>query len=189
MKNISEYKLLPDSELTKKIKEDKDEFLFSILYNRYRNLIFNISFKMLDDRIAAEDMIQETFIKAWKYFDGYEEKNAFNYWICTIAKHCCIDYLRKMNSKNFLVFVSNYGNAEEQYPIDEKDSGICDREYLHNSIDKLKEKEKEMVLKVLDGYTYEEIGREDNVSRGTAYVKIRRALRKLNIDKKKLMVV
>lgn len=52
------------------------------------------------DEVKAEDILQETFAKAFAKLDTYNEKFAFSTWLFKIAKNCCRDYLRKENRKN-----------------------------------------------------------------------------------------
>lgn len=74
------------------IKISSDEKL-NYLINKYKDLVFSVCIKLVGDYFAAEDITQETFIKAYMHldsFDGTSEKA----WLCRIASNKCIDYLK-----------------------------------------------------------------------------------------------
>lgn len=50
---------------------------------------------MLNDRAEAEDVTQETFLRAWKALPDWEPKAKFSTWACTVALNLCRDRLRK----------------------------------------------------------------------------------------------
>jgi RNA polymerase sigma-70 factor (ECF subfamily) len=47
----------------------------------------------------AEDIAQETFVRAFKYLDGYEDRGTICAWLITLAKHAQIDHYRRMKSR------------------------------------------------------------------------------------------
>ncbi len=67
----------------------------SALVNRHMPVIFRVSYRMLGDRHEAEDVTQETFLRAWKVLKDWEPKAKFSTWACTVALNLCRDRLRK----------------------------------------------------------------------------------------------
>ena len=65
------------------------------LVNRNMPIVFRVAYRMLQDRAEAEDVTQETFLRAWKALPGWQPKAKFSTWACTVALNLCRDRLRK----------------------------------------------------------------------------------------------
>lgn len=65
------------------------------LVNRNMPIVFRVAYRMLQDRAEAEDVTQETFLRAWKTLPGWQPKAKFSTWACTVALNLCRDRLRK----------------------------------------------------------------------------------------------
>lgn len=58
-------------------------------------IVFRVAYRMLQDRAEAEDVTQETFLRAWKHLPNWQPKAKFSTWACTVALNLCRDRLRK----------------------------------------------------------------------------------------------
>lgn len=65
------------------------------LVNRNMPVVFRVAYRMLQDRAEAEDVTQETFLRAWKQLPDWQPKAKFSTWACTVALNLCRDRLRK----------------------------------------------------------------------------------------------
>ncbi len=65
------------------------------LVNRNMPIVYRVAYRMLQDRAEAEDVTQETFLRAWKQLPRWEPKAKFSTWACTVALNLCRDRLRK----------------------------------------------------------------------------------------------
>lgn len=72
-----------------------DEFAFVALYDRYKGAIYAYCAKMLLDRTAAEDLLQETFARAYEHRERLLNSTSFKAWLFTIARNQCLNALRK----------------------------------------------------------------------------------------------
>ena len=72
-----------------------DEFAFVALYDRYKGAIYAYCAKMLLDREAAQDMLQDTFARAYEHRERLLNTTSFKAWLFTIARHQCLNVLRK----------------------------------------------------------------------------------------------
>lgn len=72
-----------------------DERAYRELIRRYERPIFSLIFRMVRDRELAEDLAQETFIKALNALDSYRPEYKFSSWIFKIANNAAIDHLRR----------------------------------------------------------------------------------------------
>ncbi|NCT95469.1 MAG: sigma-70 family RNA polymerase sigma factor [Chitinophagaceae bacterium] len=64
---------------------------------QYGDLLYAYTRARVDDTAAAEDIVQETFLSAWKARDGFKGEASEKSWLFTICKHKIIDYYRKQS--------------------------------------------------------------------------------------------
>lgn len=68
----------------------------SVLYDRYARLVFSLALKILNDRVSAEEVVQEVFVKVWRRAEDYDSgRGKFSSWLSGIAHHQAIDELRR----------------------------------------------------------------------------------------------
>lgn len=73
-----------------------DEFAFVALYDRYKGAVYAYCVKMLLDRDAAQDVLQETFTRAYENRERLLRTTAFKAWLFTIARNQCLNALRRV---------------------------------------------------------------------------------------------
>lgn len=144
----------------KEIKEifagirNNDETSFNKLYEKYHRVVYGISFSILKNKEDAEDIMQSVFSKIYELDKTKLPTKNEASWIYTVTKNEAISNLRKKNSEIEL---------DEIYEIENKDdeiSKIIDNEKYKKIINRLDEKEKEIVsLKILSDLSFREIGK------------------------------
>jgi len=72
-----------------------NEKAFASLMNRYRDSIYYMLLKMVNNASDAEDLTIEAFGKAFRNLDSYTPKFAFSTWLFKIATNNCVDFIRK----------------------------------------------------------------------------------------------
>ncbi len=103
-----------DEEIIKLYKKG-DKRAFKFLIDRYTSPLFNFV-AHLAGRENAPDLVQETFIKAWKHINRFNAKKAsFKTWLFIIAKNTTTDFLRKKKLLNF----SDLENDENDFSFSE----------------------------------------------------------------------
>lgn len=65
------------------------------LVNRNMPIIYRVAYRMLQDQAEAEDVTQETFLRAWKILPDWQPMAKFSTWACTVAVNLCRDRMRK----------------------------------------------------------------------------------------------
>lgn len=90
----------PDSELIKRALGG-DQAAYRGIMERYRGPIFGLVYRMVRNRLQAEDIVQETFIKAFAALANFNEEYAFSTWLYKIAINNCIDSFRKKKLATF----------------------------------------------------------------------------------------
>jgi RNA polymerase sigma-70 factor, ECF subfamily len=78
-----------------RLSRDGDRRAFSELVDMYKDKIYYLAYRMLNNVQEAEDVVQETFLRVFKNLDRYDEKQKFSTWIYRIATNLSIDRLRK----------------------------------------------------------------------------------------------
>jgi DNA-directed RNA polymerase specialized sigma24 family protein len=78
-----------------------DQKAYEALVARYQRGLFNMVFQMVKNREETEDLVQETFIKAFNALASYDNRFAFSTWLYKIAYNNCIDTIRKKKLRTF----------------------------------------------------------------------------------------
>ena len=92
MKHLSDQELM-------KIVQAGDLSPASEIYDRYSGRIFNFAYRFLRNREAAEDGVQEVFMKVMKHANQFKSEAKFSTWLYSITANWCRDYLRKADNK------------------------------------------------------------------------------------------
>jgi RNA polymerase sigma-70 factor (ECF subfamily) len=72
-----------------------DREAFAELVRRYADRIYNLAYRMTGDRAEAEDLAQETFVRAYRGLPGYKPQHPFGAWIYRIAVNVCLTYRQR----------------------------------------------------------------------------------------------
>ncbi|MCD8538788.1 MAG: RNA polymerase sigma factor [Leadbetterella sp.] len=167
-----------------------DENAFTILVNRYKSKVYTTIYLVVKDSYVAEDLTQDTFIKAIKTLkEGrYNEEGKFLPWILRIAHNLAIDYFRRAKRYPNVVFedgssVFNSLNFAED-SIESAQIRKESHEHLRSLIKKLPQQQREvLVMRHYEDLSFQEIAEATGVSINTALGRMRYAL----INLRKLM--
>lgn len=172
-----------EQDLTQLIRQAKagDTDAFAVLVAQFKGEVFRHAYAMTGDRMEAEDIAQEAFVKAWYALDKLEHAYAFASWMSKIVSHLCYDRLKKLRKKAVI-------QAEiEEEPLRRATSNIDSanlRFDIRGAMEKLSpEHRAAIVLRDIQGYSYEEIADILNIPLGTVKSRINTAR---NILKKEL---
>src|SRR3979411_700195 len=73
---------------------DGDSDAFRVLVERHSRVIFRVAYRMTGNEHDADDVVQETFLRAYRQLDNFEERANFSTWLHRIAVNCSLDLLR-----------------------------------------------------------------------------------------------
>jgi RNA polymerase sigma factor (sigma-70 family) len=180
--NLSD-KARQDYELVQKALEG-DEKAFTRLLVRYKDAIFFMLLKMVNNRNDAEDLTLEAFGKAFRNLHQYSPTYAFSTWLFKIASNNCIDFLRR--KKGTFIAIENNGDPSENgetIKLKSKDPNPEEKMIrqqkailLHHIVRRLKPRYRTLVeLRYFREFSYEEIARELNIPLGTVKAQLFRA--------------
>ena len=133
---------------------DGDNTAYEFLQKKYKNLIYSLVKKMIKNDSDVEDLVQETFIKAYKALDKFKFNYSFSAWIYRIASNNTIDFLRKRRFDTFSID-KPIGNSEDEnyFEIEDKsyspDSDLISAQksdIIKEAIDTLPENYREIII-------------------------------------------
>ena len=116
LEHLSEKAML-DFKLVQKAIHEKDQQAYAKLMDRYRDSIYFMLLKMVNNKDDADDLTIEAFGKAFKNLHQYTPNYAFSTWLFKIASNNCIDFIRK-KKKNMLSIDRRYENDEGGVVVD-----------------------------------------------------------------------
>jgi RNA polymerase sigma-70 factor (ECF subfamily) len=112
LSNYTDYELIQGV-----LAGNKD--LFSELVTRYKNLVYSVILRMINDREEADDLAQEVFIKLYKNLDKYYPDFKFSTWTIRIATNHVIDYRRKKKQETVPIEDVEFSLTSEDSPESE----------------------------------------------------------------------
>jgi RNA polymerase sigma-70 factor (ECF subfamily) len=84
----------PDDAAAVALARGGDEDAFRVLVERHSRNIFRLAFRMTGRPEDAEDVVQETFVRAYRQLSRFEARSNFATWLYRIGFNCAIDYMR-----------------------------------------------------------------------------------------------
>jgi RNA polymerase sigma factor (sigma-70 family) len=151
------------------------EQVFKEIFEANSKKIYHLCFGYTGDDAAANDLLQETFLKVWQNLDKFRNQAMISTWIYRIAVNTCLTYLKKEKRQA----------KEELTPniIENKVEEVSDKQEqiqtLYQCIAKLDENERIIITMVMDEVPYPEIAEVSGISEGNLRVKIHRIKHKL----------
>jgi RNA polymerase sigma-70 factor (ECF subfamily) len=169
-----------------------DTTSFAQLVDRYKDLVFTLSLRMLKNREEAEEVSQDVFIKIYKSLITFKGDSKFSTWVYRVTYNCCLDRLKK-NRKHL-----------KDVPIDKYNENQIDT--IDNALDRLIKKERRKLIRkcvgklpedsraiitlfYFDELSLEEISSITGIESNTVKVKLFRARKKLAIIMEQCLIL
>lgn len=158
------------------------------LYNQYSRIAFALALRILSDPGAAEDAVQEVFLRVWRQPDSYDaSRGRFATWLMSVVHNQCIDQLRKRRRP--VVSLDQEESQERLNYLAEKAPGLEEevwtklkRQTIRQALDLLPEEQRKLIeLAFFGGYTHSEIADSTGQPLGTVKSRIRQGLLKLKV--------
>jgi RNA polymerase sigma-70 factor (ECF subfamily) len=156
---------------------NNDNFENNIL--KYNTAINRFAFRLTRDKVKAQDLIQESFYKAFKYRNSFKSESNFKSWIFTIIKNTFFDQYKK--TKRQAISSKPIEDLEQFSQITSKNKVFSKfaLENLENKILSLSIKNRLPIDLISKGYSYTEISEILNIPLGTVKSRINTARRNL----------
>lgn len=161
-----------------------DTKAYAQLVNRYKDLVYTLSIRMLRNREEAEEVAQDTFIKVFKSLNKFKGDSKFSTWIYKVTYNTCLDRIKK--NKKYINDI-----AIDEFTVNKLDA-------IDNALENMIKEEKSMCIKncinmlpedssaLLTLFYFEELSLEEiskiiNIEVNTVKVKLFRARKKLAV--------
>ncbi len=179
-------KAVYDYNLVRQAVDTGDQKAYAELMQRYKDSVFFMLLKMVNNKDDAEDLTIEAFGKAFKRLAQYTPTYAFSTWLFKIASNNAIDHLRKKKLRNnFSLDNQMKGDDGDSYSFELK-ADILDPEesvikkqkikQLRDVVDKLKPRYKDLIqYRYFEELSYEEISGKMDIPIGTVKAQLFRA--------------
>ena len=174
-----------DYELVIKATQKKDQQAFAELMDKYKDSIYYMLLKMVNNNDDAEDLTLEAFGKAFNRLHQYTPNFAFSTWLFKIATNNCIDFLRK-KKKNVMSIDNRLPNNDgDDFMFDIKSEGLTPEQLAMNDqkiqlmrqyVKKLKPRYEILIeMRYFKEMSYDEISDELDLPLGTVKAQLFRA--------------
>jgi len=177
-----------DLSIVSRVKEG-DTTAFDVLIKKYRERLFCVVYGMTSNREDAMDIVQDSFIKAFKNINSFKGNSSFYTWIYRIAVNMTITALKKSKMRRFFSFENmddELGNKDIIESLVETDEGSKKtllkelREKLNEALQLLSiEHRTVVVLHEIEGLSHSEIAEIVNTREGTVRTRLHYAKQQL----------
>ena len=175
------YPLLDDEDLISLVG-DGDAQAFALLYDRHSRGAYSLAYRLMNERQAAEDLVQEAFIKVWRSAGGYRVgRGSVRTWILSIVRNRGIDQIRSRASRR-----RTQEKIEASAPRSQPNEAFAEtwrtsqRAQVREALNTLpREQLKILELAYFSGYTHVEIADLLGLPLGTVKGRMRLGLKKL----------
>jgi RNA polymerase sigma-70 factor (ECF subfamily) len=175
------YLLLADEELISLVGQ-ADSQAFAVLYDRHSRAAYSLAYRMMGEREAAEDLVQDAFLKAWRAAGSYRaERGSVRTWLLSIVHNRGIDQLRSLASRR-----RTQEKIEASAPSSQPSEAFAQswrnsqREQVRDALKTLPPEQLAVLeLAYFSGYTHVEIAELLDLPLGTVKSRMRLGLKKI----------
>lgn len=154
-----------------------DPRAFEEVYRRFSAMVYNLALRMCGDADEAADLTQEVFLRASRHLASFRGASSLKTWLCRVALNHCRSRLGRRSRRWFLPFVASQHDAladPRRGPLEEALAGEAGRS-VDRALTALKAVYREaVILRDLEGMSYEEIAQVLRVRVGTVRSRIAR---------------
>lgn len=165
-----------------------DRTAFAAIYERFKGPVMSYLVTLVRDRNLAEELTQETFLKAYRARETYEPKAKVSTWLWTIAKNSAFDHLAKKKEKPISAYENEEGETSSlldtlESPLPHAEAALIDeldRRAVEECMAELSTQDRQIVgLRIFSDLSYEEIAERFQLPLGSVKTKLFRAKAKL----------
>lgn len=162
-----------------------DTNAFAFLINKYKDMAYTIAIKIVKSHEDAEEVAQDSFLKAYEKLNSFKGNSKFSTWLYTIVYRNSITKIRKKTVATTDIddyVMDNYSEGSEFPQIEAIKNGE-QQKYVREAIDRLPEKDALLItLFYMNESSVEEIEQITNLTQSNIKVKLFRARKKLNTE-------
>ncbi len=160
-----------------------DRVAFRELVLEHSHAMFRLAWRLTSDESAAEDIVQEAFIKAWRKLGDFRMESSFKSWLHRITVNTAMDYLRKhVRRKQFETEEPKWESADHVPATPDTGTQIDISTQTQAAMMDLSESERTaLLLKHYEGHSIKEVARIMEITTGACKQNIFRAVKKMRI--------
>ena len=157
---------------------------FDEIYDKYARQIYLFLLKLSGNETIAEDILQDTFLKAIESADSFEGRSEVTTWLCSIAKNEYMNYVKRRDNKNDTIEDKEIRNEGDMtLRLEDKESSAA----IHKALHALAEPYREVfTLRVMGELSFRQIGdifeKNENWARVTFFRAKAKLIEKLKED-------
>lgn len=173
--------------IRKAVAGDRQAFRQLVMDNSHA--MFRLAWRLTCDESAAEDIVQESFIKAWRKIGDFRMQSSFRSWLHRITVNTAMDYLRKQASRHrFETEESGWEQDTHGSPEPRHDLQIDIQTQTKAAMLNLSEVERmALMLRHFEGHSIKEIAEILDLTTGACKQTIFRAVKKMRVELKPLV--
>ncbi len=168
-----------------------DRSAFSVLVKRHQRPLYHFAFRQLRSAPAAEDVVQETFVRVVQNAADFKNEARFTTWVYTITRNLCIDQLRKRAHRKHPSLDESRGEdgdgrtlgelvADKKADTERQAAGSEMKEQIAKAVEKLPDDQREVFLmREVANLPFKEIAEITGVPENTVKSRMRYALERL----------
>jgi RNA polymerase sigma-70 factor, ECF subfamily len=176
-----QYLLLADEDLISFVQAN-DPQAFATVYDRHGRAAYSLAYRMMGERQAAEDLVQDAFLKVWRAAGSYRtERGSVRNWLLSVVHNRAIDQLRSLASRR-----RTQEKIEASAPTSQPSEAFAQtwrnsqREQVREALKTLPQEQLKIVeLAYFSGYTHMEIAELLGLPLGTVKGRMRLGLKKV----------
>lgn len=164
-----------------------DSAALEALYDRHNSTVLGLTLKIIGDRAAAEDILQETFWRVWKSADTFQsQRGSFTSWLFRIARNLAIDVYRRNNVRPQVMPDSDDSvsvldrTPDPDMDVAEQAQAVLQNKQVRGAMSSLPGVQRQVIeMAYFYGMTRQEIAEVTGEALGTIHTRARLALQKL----------
>ena len=154
---------------------DGEKEVFSVLVERYQQMVFTLAYRILGDEAAAKDAAQDSFLSAYRALETFRKDAKFSSWLASITLNTCRDALRRRRETVSVGEIEDMLQDRTEDP-EKRLQRKEEEDMLQAALDRLPADFREIVvLKHIQGMDYGEIAALTGASEGALKVRAYRA--------------
>jgi RNA polymerase sigma-70 factor (ECF subfamily) len=148
-------------------QEGQRHHAFNLLVRRYQRRLYGFIRRMVTAHEDAEDVLQNTFLKAWAGLDGFRQESQLFSWLYRIAHNECLNHLRRLRNKSFVSDQAVIDRLTTTLDSSELFSGDAIQRSLQRAVMRLPDKQRAVfIMRYFDGLKYEDMSAATGTSVG-----------------------
>ncbi len=174
-----------DEQLIQQIQQGESE-AFGQLFSKYQKQIHSIVFRIVKNPHDAEEVVQDTFVRAYLKLDQLKKPDKFSAWLKRIAQNCSKNYLNRKQEESVPLVVATAQISTQTTP----DRLLLKQELIDavmEVIESLPQEDREMIRARIDGLSHSEISEQFGISISTSTTRLYRIRKKIKARVKDLL--